>query len=673
MPSVSEIIKTNLERLKVIESPYNPITGESSFSIQRQHVTCEDFPLKEMWLPVDFIETGFCQIILHLGIRKYITNILRQEYSEYMANLLYTEFCVQRFQYDFEFWAYSTAKISPKGGGDDISFFLNRAQRIYLTTLEKLRMSNQPINIILLKARQWGGSTLTQIYMLWIQIVHKKNWNSVICGDVESQSNIVSGMLSKVVEKYPLWATNGVKLETKPFEGSSKTRQIQFCQCLYSVGSAQKPDSLRSQNISMAHLTEVGLWKETKGKKPEDLVQSIFGSINDGPYTVKVLESTAKGVGNYFHRTWLKAIKGENDFTPVFIAWFMIDMYSAYIGQKNYRSFIESMDEYEMYLFELGATLEAIAWYRKKKKSMEEEWRMCSEYPSDPKEAFQSTGRPYFPRQYVEQARKTCMEPAFYGEFVGASTKGKAAFDNLHFVEMKRKKDSKDNILQVWFLPDKISYLYKERYVVSVDIGGTGEKSDPSSIKVFDKLPMIEGGVTEVVAEWHGHIEHDLLIWKAAQIAYAYGNALLVVESNTLETEGTEGDNFEYVLDEIVDFYYNLYSRTSADQIKQGAPVKYGFHTNPSTKPMVLNFLKSAMRDCLYIERSLETTFECDQFEIKEDGKKTGAVEGCHDDRVMSTSIGLYVCYKTPKPYKIAQKNTGFQKKKTRIVSEAYI
>lgn len=672
MLSPSEIIKINLERLREIETPYNPITGEGSFSIKRQHVTCEDFPLKEMWLPVDFVETGFCQTILHLGVRKYITNILRQEYSDYMANLLYTEFCVQRFQYDFEFWAYSTAKISPKGGGDDISFFLNRAQRIYLTTLERLRMSNQPINIILLKARQWGGSTLTQIYMLWIQIIHKKNWNSVICGDVESQSNIVSGMLSKVVEKYPLWATNGIKLETKPFEGSSKTRQIQYCQCLYSVGSAQKPDNLRSQNISMAHLTEVGLWKETKGKKPEDLVQAIFGSINDGPYTVKVLESTAKGVGNYFHRTWLKAVKGENDFTPVFIAWFMIDMYSVYIGQRNYRSFIESMDEYEMYLFDLGATLEAIAWYRKKKKSMEQEWRMCSEYPSDPKEAFQSTGRPYFPRQYVEQARSTCMEPAFYGEFVGEETKGKKAFENLHFVEMKRKKDSKDNILQVWFLPDT-SLHYKDRYVVSVDIGGTGDNSDPSSIKVFDRLPMTEGGIPEVVAEWHGHIEHDLLIWKAAQIAYAYDNALLVVESNTLETEGTEGDNFEYVLDEIVDFYYNLYSRTSAEQIKQGAPVKYGFHTNPSTKPMVLNFLKAAMRDFLYIERSLETTFECDQFEIKEDGKKTGAVEGCHDDRVMSTSIGLYVCYKTPKPYKIAQKNTGFQKKKTRIVSEASI
>ena len=89
---------------------------------------------------------------------------------------------------------------------------------------------------------------------------------------------------------------------------------------------------------------------------------------------------------------------------------------------------------------------------------------------------------------------------------------------------------------------------------------------------------MIEGGVPEVVAEWHGHIEHDMLIWKAAQIAYAYGNALLVVESNTLETEGTEGDNFEYVLDEIKDYYTELYSREqSAEQIKEGAPVNIWF------------------------------------------------------------------------------------------------
>lgn len=122
MLSPSKIIEINNERLKVINSPYNPITGEGSFSIKRTRVTCEDFPLNEMWLPDEFIETGFCQIILALGVRRYITQILKQEYSEYTANLLYVEFCVQRFTYDFEFWAYSTALISPKGGGEDIRF-----------------------------------------------------------------------------------------------------------------------------------------------------------------------------------------------------------------------------------------------------------------------------------------------------------------------------------------------------------------------------------------------------------------------------------------------------------------------------------------------------------------------------------------------------------------------
>ena len=668
----SEIIRINQERLKALEAPYSPITGEGSFSVERVHVHCDDFPLKDMWIPVDFAETGFVKVLLSIGMKRYIQSILNIGYTKFTENLLYVEFCRQRFIYDFEFWAYMTSYISPKGGGEDIRFMLNRAQRVYLTELEKLRMAGRPINIILLKARQWGGSTLTQIYMLWIQIIHRKNWNSVICGDVESQSNIVSGMLSKVVKNYPAWATGGQKLETKPFEGSTKTRQITYCQCLYSVGSAQKPDNLRSQNIAMAHLTEVGLWKETKGKKPEDLVQSIFGSINDGPYTVKVLESTAKGVGNYFHRTWLSAEKGKNSFTPVFIPWFIIDMYTEYIGYKNYFAFIDTMTEYEHYLFSLGATLEAIAWYRTKKKDMEEEWRMCSEYPSDPKEAFQSTGRPYFPRKYVESARSTCMEPCFFGEFVGEDTKGKKAFENLHFVHIKPKEKGNDNILQVWTMPDSTAGLFRYRYVVSVDIGGTGKDSDYSSIKVADRLPMLDGGVPEIVAEWHGHIEHDLLIWKAAQIAYAYCEALLVVESNTLETEGTEGDNFEYVIDEIVDFYPYLYSRTSAEQIKQGAPVKYGFHTNPSTKPMILNFLKAAMRDMLYIERSLETTFEYDQFEIKEDGKKTGAVEGCHDDRVMSTAILIYVCYKYALPYLLAKKESG-STNRNRIVSEASI
>ena len=665
-----DAIRINKERLAVIRQPYNPITGEGSTSVPRTKVQIADFPIPELWLPDEFLQTGFCKMIVELGLRGYLQLTLNMEYNDTNANILFTEFCKERFKYDFEFWAYNCALISPKGGGADIPFFLNRAQRFYLKKLEELRMAGKPIDIILLKARQWGGSTLTQIYMLWIQIVHKRNWNSVICGDVESQSKIVTGMLNKVLDNYPTWATGGVQLESKPYEGSAKTRIMEYSQCMYSVGSAQKPESLRSQNISMAHLTEVGLWKDTAGKTPEDLVQSIFGSILDGPCTVKVLESTAKGVGNYFHRTWLAATKGENNFNPVFIPWFMIDMYSEKLLEVDYYKVYNSFNEYEMWVFEIGATFEAIMWYRNKKKSMADEWRMCSEYPSTPQEAFQSTGRRYFPLKYVENARATCCDACFFGEFVGEDVKGPHALKDIHFEEAPVKLHKKDNVLWVWMKPDN-SVRYEYRYVVAVDIGGTGDTADYSSITILDRLPMIEvGGVPEKVAEWHGHIEHDLLIWKAAQIAEAYGHATLVVESNTLETEGTEGDNFEYVLDEIVEYYDNLYCRTSAEQIRKGMPARYGFHTNSKTKPMVLNRLKASMRDGGYIERCIETTYEMDTFEIKQDGKQTGAVEGCHDDRVMSTAINVHVCYELPLPYQL---NVTSNVRKNRIISEASI
>ena len=194
------------------------------------------------------------------------------------------------------------------------------------------------------------------------------------------------------------------------------------------------------------------------------------------------------------------------------------------------------------------------------------------------------------------------------------------------------------------------------------------DKADYSCIVVFDRQAMSAGGVPEVCATWHGHIEHDKLAWKAAQIAQAYDNALLVIEANTLETEGTEGNNFEYILNEIADSYHNLYSRTGEQEIRQGRPRRWGFHTNPSTKPMVINFMVKALRDGLYIEHSSPTCDEYDLYEIKENGKEMGAVEGNHDDRVMATAIGAWVCYNYPLPGEV--KAIGNVKRKTRIVSE---
>lgn len=648
--TAEEIIKENKRRLALINAPYDPMTGEGS-PIPREKVRIADSPLPDMWLPLPMLDEPTVQALIEKGFYG-VMRMGRYPTNDRYLNVFWEDFCRIRIRYDYEFYARMCQTIQDKVTLKEIPFILNRAQRKYFVELEKPRIAGEPIDIILLKARQWGGSTLTQLYMQWIQICVTPGVNSVICGDIENQSRIVSGMLSRAIKRCPSWVI-GAPLVEKPYKGSNSTREIQPINARYTIGSSQKPDKVRSENVSLCHLTEVGLWKATPTRTPQDLIQGIFGSALAGPNTVKVLESTAKGVGNYFHRTWIDACEGKNNFTPVFIAWYDIDLYTKNI--HSYTKFIESMTDDEHHLFTLGATLEAINWYRDKKKEIPDEWRLASEFPSTADEAFQSTGRRVFRKSYVDSIRKGCSDSWWIGDIDGDKLNGK-------FI-----KDPKGN-LHIWYMPENDPPM-RDRYVVSVDVGGVSDKADYSCIVVADRLAMIDGGIPEICACWHGHIEHDKLAWKAVQLAHAYGDALLVIEANTLETEGTEGDNFEYILNEIAGSYSNLYSRTSEQEIRQGRPRRWGFHTNPSTKPMVINHLVKALRDGMYIERSKDTCHELDLYEIKENGKEMGAVEGNHDDRVMATAILVWVCYNHPLPREIQKGKT----KKTRIVSEASI
>ena len=58
------------------------------------------------------------------------------------------------------------------------------------------------------------------------------------------------------------------------------------------------------------------------------------------------------------------------------------------------------------------------------------------------------------------------------------------------------------------------------------------------------------GGSDEVVAEWHGKIDKDLLAWKSAQLATLYHKALLVIERNTYDNDkGKPMDEGEFIID----------------------------------------------------------------------------------------------------------------------------
>ena len=52
-----------------------------------------------------------------------------------------------------------------------------------------------------------------------------------------------------------------------------------------------------------------------------------------------------------------------------------------------------------------------------------------------------------------------------------------------------------------------------------MDVGGVSDEADYTDITVFDRYWMMDGGIPEVVAEWHGHIDHDKGAWKAVQLS----------------------------------------------------------------------------------------------------------------------------------------------------------
>lgn len=543
-----------------------------------------------------------------------------------------------RVKYDFEFWAVTCVRIKDKLSGEDIPFRLNAPQRRVLALIESQRTRRLPIRIIMLKARQWGGSTLIQMVMAWIQCVHHRNWNSLICAHVKDTAATIRGMYTKMLASYPedMW-TEDTKPQFKPFERSVNTRIIHGRGCKVTVGSSESQDAVRGLDCAMAHLSEVAFWTKGTSNTPEGLIRAVCGSVARVPDTLIVLESTANGVGNFFHSEWLRAEKGESDKLPVFVPWYEIEMYRAPVEDPV--ALLESLDEYEKGLLSLGCSPEQIQWYRDKLSEYPSRELMAAEYPTSPAEAFTNTGHGVFAIDKIEALRSMCREPEAVGE-LSVTGRGYDALTIRGFVP-----DSKGG-LKVWKFPDT-SRRMVDRYVVAVDIGGRSEASDFSVIVVIDRCGI--RGLPEVVAQWRGHIDHDLLTWKAASIARWYADALLIIESNTLETENTEGEHGLFILSELNRVYPNLYRRQTFDKTSSATENRIGFHTNRATKSLVINNLIGVIREQAYIEHDADACNELTVYEVRPSGT-FAAREGCHDDIVMTRAIALYVASNMGEP-----------------------
>lgn len=668
LPQVKEILEENERRLAANNAPFNPVTGFGSVG-EREKVSIAGFPIPTQWLPTSMMSIPLVKELAACGsLDAFMSGFISKDYTDDDRLKVIEKFVRLRCRHDFAFWAAVYVWIKNKGGGEDVLFRLTRPQRRFVERLEQLRLADKPIRLILLKARQWGGSTTSQIYMAWLQLCHKVGLNSLIIAHQTSGSDEIRDMFNRMLDSYPVGMLYRMGTAYNPAEPklvgvgmSGLIHSVPQRNCKIKIGTAKNPDSCRGGDYNLVHCSEVGVWEATEKKTPEQIVRSACSGVLYKPYTMIVYESTANGTGNFFELEYSAAKKGESQFESMFVSWFDIDQYSLEFESEQKRiefalglwngrlrdsasSDREEPGKYLYWLWEIGATLEAINWYVIERAKYHDHGDIASEYPSDDIEAFVHSGARVFDKYNVDKLRKSCKPPKYIGDVYADKDTGKNAFRNIRFA-----KDAQGE-LWIWSMPEiDPDEIVTDRYLAVVDIGGRSNKADWSVITVFDRLFMAEGGKPVVVAQWYGHIDIDLLAWKAGQIAAFYDDALLVIESNTLETHDKErqvdGDQSQFVLNQLGGVYPNLYARSSPeDSIIEGKPVKYGFHTNINTKPMIISTLVKVVRESSYIERDSRCLDEYITYEKKQNGS-FGAIKGKHDDLLMTRAIGLHICF----------------------------
>lgn len=704
------LVLENIRRNREIFEGFNPVTGRGAPG-PRVKVIIPDAPIRVQHMPERVAKHNQIvkKIIKHGSIRKYITDELHEDFTDELYEDVVYAMYRARAEEDPAFAFAMIYKIVDKEEGTVIPFFLNYPQRKLLEKQEEMRLARKPIRIVMPKARQFGGSTETQLYMKWMQDFKHKRWNSAIMAHQTAASIRIRAMYDLALENQPGWTVEykGRHLKSAPFKGSTadfivKTNaDEQVRDSVTTIASYENYDASRSANLKMAHLSEVAYWKETEQKKPEGVLSSLNGTIGNRRDTIIVMESSGRVVGDFFYNMYQEA-KDPNipsAWEPLFIPFFFIELYreeldnrwesiftnkTPWLKVEQTDGYIDKATEFAQWLYDnkdnpncpegyretgkffwqlwqKGASFEAINWYRNKRNEFRTHSYFATEFPGDDVECFMAAGNLIF-NKYSVDAMKEKMKrpPIFVGNIIGEEEKGFEAIRTARLTE-----DIYDGqILRIWQHPDGLKV--NDRYVVSVDIGGRSQKSDFTVMTVIDRFPLMFGEKPKVVARWRGHIRHDLLAWKAAQLAHYYNDALLVIEKNTADTKKArleeEGDHSGTIIDEIADYYDNLYiGRTEVDKVKQTITNIYGFHTNVQTKEQVIDNYISYIEDELYEEPDEQAYVELLIYERKEDGTM-GNVDGKnnHDDIVMSTGIGLWVSQKMPLPtWMVAESSVG--------------
>lgn len=518
---------------------------------------------------------------------------------------------LRRLRDDFQFYAPRVLKIRTKQG-QLIPFALNPSQVKIDKKIAEIKAQGKPIRIIILKARQMGFSTYTE-GKIFRKTSMTKLTNSMIIAHKEDASNNLFNMSKLFYEEMPAYlrpmkkASNAKELIFEnPTPNAAEKQANPGLRSKIKIDTAKNLGAGRSDTIRNLHASEVAFWDNA-----EMVMLGLMQAVPNDPDTMVIVESTPNGVGGYFYDLWQKAKRGENEFIPLFFAWWEHPEYQMPVPVGF------TLDEEEREIKSAyNLTDEQMAWRRWciENNCNGDKELFKQEYPSNDIEAFLTSGRPVFNTQTLQIMLEECKPP----KWVGNITEEKR---HVKFI------DHPKGYLSIWKHPEE-----GHNYIISADVAEGLAHGDYSVADIIDRKTL------EQVAQWHGHIDPDLFGDELEKMARLYNRAFVVPEVN---------NHGLTTVTALKKKYRNIYRRRTVDKITNKARQEYGWRTDSRTKPLAVDKAAEHIRGRTVKINCRETVEECLTF-IRNDKGGMEAQEGCFDDRVMSLSIGLYAAFEIP-------------------------
>lgn len=467
-----------------------------------------------------------------------------------------------------------------------VPFILNEIQKNFVNSLDKIK---PPVRIIILKGRQFGFSTLILIIFL-VKCLFVNNTRAVIISHTEDSAK-------KLFRRIRFFVNF---LVVKPVIDKESEKEYSFPRTnsyIY-IGTAGTKAFGRGDNLTDVHCSEVAFW-DNAGIILNGLIQAVglTGNI--------IIETTANGFGNLFHKLWKKSYKNINSaWTALFYKWTKFNEYEMDAPSD----FQRTNEEERLCLLHPELNDRKLQWRRWKISEMEAEPGFTSEqifqqeYPLTPQEAFISSGKGVFNLQSLDAYKP---------------------------IDIINQEDG----WQIWKAPSGYSNM-------GIDVAEGLENNDRSVIDIYDEN-------MEQAAQWAGWCDTDELAEKAILMANRYKSYIVceingpgIAVQNVLRNKYPRGKQY----------HREIFDKDTKEKV-----MKLGWRTSTTTKPRLVANLSEFIREHKILFNSPETIDECLSF-VRDGRGKTGATEGANDDRVISAGLALQGYIDRPPNIKILTK-----------------